>query len=118
MAIGEYKLAVQRGSVGAYALVRLEAVVHDGPLVVETDAIETRWRAAAVFGVTYAQERLRRVGFDEALCVRILEVGWMHSDTTGMAVAMAAYHAACAAFGQPADPGVRRRDDGIYEFPA
>jgi hypothetical protein len=116
MAVGEYKLAVQQGLRAAYAHVRLEA--SDGAFAVDVDAIEAKWRAAAVFGVQYAHDRLGRTGSTATFTVKVTELRWMPSDTTEEAVSLAAYRAACAAFGVAPDERVRLREDLSFEFPA
>jgi hypothetical protein len=69
MAFGEYKVAVQQGLRGAYAHVRLEA--SDGAFAINVDAIEAQWRAAAIFGVQYAHERLGRSGSTGTFTVKV-----------------------------------------------
>jgi hypothetical protein len=94
MAVGEYKLAGGRANGCAYAHVR---------------------REAAAVGVRYAADRCRKRG---ALRVTFSWVRATHVDTTQMAIAFAAYQAACQAFGVPPDDRVRLRPDRVYEFPA
>lgn len=117
MAVGEYKLAVQRATGAAYAHVRLEAVdAPDGTFSVDAEAVEPHWRAAAAFGVHYAGDRPERTGSSKPQRVTVLWVGSTHVDTTQMAVVFATYHAACEAFGIPSDERVRLRPDWVYEL--
>jgi pentose-5-phosphate-3-epimerase len=117
--VGEFKLAIQRSQRGAYAHVVLEAHDnHDKLFAIDTAAVDSCWRSAVAFGVSYAHEKLTQAGHVLRTQVTVASVHTMVLDSNQMAVAFASYQAACIAFGVEPDDRVRLREDWTYEFPA
>lgn len=108
---------MQRASRAAFAWVVIEA--HDAEVFsVDTQAVDAYWRPGAAFGASYALEKALLVGEPRGRRIVVVSVQGTVVDTNQMAVAFAAYQAACLALAIVPDERVRLREDWTYEFPA
>ncbi|MBI5547147.1 MAG: hypothetical protein HY901_24975 [Deltaproteobacteria bacterium] len=116
---GEFSLALQEGSRGYYAFVRLEVLIErQGSGVVLEFAVPSEWRAGVEFGVRYAFERILDPAERGRVLIRVTEIRGHAVDTTEVVAAYAAAFALWRAFGrEPARLPSLDAAAGIFQFP-
>src|SRR4051794_9476966 len=122
MQYGEYKFAIQRGSLGYFAKVSLEVALEGANqgLTVDFAFGDTglqRWQSAIQFGVAYVWDKLPNK-FGRSMHVVVREIDYNPVDTSQMAMAFATIHALFNALDWlPGDAPTFDPESGLFIFP-
>ena len=94
------------------------AEVEGQELVVNAEAVDHGWRAAATVGVRYAHEQWMQGAPGRMTAITVTAVTESPVDTSQLTVLFAAYQATCRALGIAADDRALLREDWVFEFPS